>query len=99
MHMEHTILDGIVIEERENISLLEFCEICKVDAEWVTALVYEGILEPAQTGSEHWFFSGASLRRALIINRLQQDLDINLAGAALVVELLEERNALLARIN
>jgi len=97
--MEHTILSGTIIEESESISLTELCEICKVDVEWVTTLVYEGILEPAETRSEHWIFNGISLQRALIINRLQQDLDINLAGAALVVELLEERNALLAKIN
>ncbi len=97
--MEHTIVSGIIIEESEKISLTELCEICKVDVEWVTALVHEGILEPIETGSEHWVFNGISLQRALIINRLQQDLDINLAGAALVVELLEERNALLAKIN
>ncbi|SFU42677.1 transcriptional regulator, MerR family [Nitrosomonas eutropha] len=97
--MEHGILNGIIIEENEEISLLELCQICKVDTEWVTALVHEGILEPVGAEPEHWFFSGVSLRRVLIVNRLQHDLDINLAGAALVVRLLEERDALLAKTN
>lgn len=99
MHMEHDILNGTILEENKEISLPELCQVCKVDAEWVIALVHEGILEPIGTGPEYWFFSRIALRRALIVNRLQHDLDINLAGAALVVELLEERDTLLARIN
>lgn len=97
--MEHTILHGSIIEESDSISLVEFCQICQTDIEWVTALVQEGVLEPTGSEPEHWSFSGISLRRALIISRLQQDLDINLAGAALIIELLEERDNLLARTN
>ncbi|BBL35221.1 chaperone modulatory protein CbpM [Nitrosomonas stercoris] len=97
--MEHTILHGSIIEESDNISLVEFCQICQVDTEWVIALVQEGVLEPIGPEPECWSFSGISLRRALIISRLQQDLDINLAGAALIIELLEERDNLLARTN
>lgn len=97
--MEHTILHGSIIEESDSISLVEFCQICQTDIEWVTALVQEGVLEPTGSEPERWSFSGISLRRALIISRLQQDLDINLAGAALIIELLEERDNLLARTN
>lgn len=97
--MEHRILNGIIVEESEEISLTKLCHICKADAGWITDLVQEGILEPADTAAEPWYFSGISLRRALIVKRLQQDLDINLAGAALVLELLEEREMLLARSN
>jgi len=97
--MDHDILHGIVIEESEALSLSELCQICNVEAEWITALVNESILEPAGTQSENWFFSGVALRRVQVVRHLQRDLDVNLSGAALVLELLEERNALLAKIN
>lgn len=97
--MDHDILHGVVIEESEALSLFELCQICNVEVEWITALVNEGILEPAGTQSENWFFSGVALRRVQIVRHLQRDLDVNLSGAALVLELLEERNALLAKIN
>lgn len=97
--MDHDILHGVVIEESEALSLSELCQICNVEVEWITALVNEGILEPAGTQSENWFFSGVALRRVQVVRHLQRDLDVNLSGAALVLELLEERNVLLAKIN
>lgn len=97
--MGHDILHGIVIEESEALSLSELCRICNVEVEWIIALVNEGILEPTGTRPEDWFFSGIVLQRVLVVRRLQRDLDINLAGAALVLELLEERNAPLVKTN
>lgn len=97
--MDYDILHGIVIEESEALSLSELCQICNVQVEWIMALVNEGIFEPAGTRPEDWFFSGVALRRVLVVRHLQRDLDVNLSGAALVLELLEERNALLAKIN
>lgn len=96
--MDYDILHGIVIEESEALSLSELCQICNVEVEWIMALVNEGILEPAGTQSENWFFSGIALHRVQVVRHLQRDLDVNLSGAALVLELLEERNALLAKI-
>lgn len=97
--MDHDILHGIIIEESEALSLPELCQICNVEVEWVTALVDEGILEPAGTRPENWYFSGVALQRVRVVRHLQRDLDVNLSGAALVLELLEERNTLLAKIN
>ena len=38
----------------------------------------------------HWHFPGYCLRRVRIVQRLESDLGLNLAGAALALELLEE---------
>jgi chaperone modulatory protein CbpM len=97
--MEHRILEGVIVENDVEISLAELCRICKIDAEWIVTLVQEGILEPTDTASKQWHFSGTSLRRALIVRRLQRDLEVNLAGAALILELLEEREALRTRLD
>jgi len=101
--MDDDTLQGVIFEEGEAISLAELCQLCCVEVEWITTLVNEGILEPIGFRHKNWIFSGSALRRTRIVKHLQQDLDINIAGAALVLvlvlELLEERNMLLAKLN
>lgn len=46
-----------------------------------------------------WRFSGKSLRRARSAHRLQRDLGLNLAGIALVLDLMDELEVLLAQLN
>lgn len=67
-------------------------------AEWVIALVDEGVPDPLGQDPAHWRFAGASLRRARAALRLQRDLGINLAGAALVLDLIDEVGSLRARL-
>jgi chaperone modulatory protein CbpM len=61
-------------------------------------MVEQGILEPTRKRGYHWCLSADSIRRARIVLRLQQDLDINLAGAALALQLLERIDQLNARL-
>ncbi len=80
------------------VTLAELCRLCGVTAEWVVELVDEGIIEPLEAGSPEWRFPGASVRRVYTVVRLTRDLRINLPGAALAVELIEERDVLQARL-
>jgi chaperone modulatory protein CbpM len=61
-------------------------------------MVHEGLLRPAGERPDQWRFSGAQIRRARRAVRLQRDLELNLAGAALALELLDQIDALQARI-
>ena len=80
---------GTVIEE-DNLSLGQLCKACSVHSDWVINLVEEGIIEPDGDKIQVWRFSGASLIRVHSAIRLQRDLGVNLAGIALVLDLLEE---------
>jgi chaperone modulatory protein CbpM len=93
------ILTGILIEETTEFTLGELSRTCGVPAEWILALVEEGVIEPVGADQNHWHFRGHCLRRVRIVQRLQSDLGINLAGAALALELLEEVEALRSRIS
>jgi chaperone modulatory protein CbpM len=84
---------GTVIEE-DNLSLGQLCRACGVHADWVINLVEEGIIEPDGDKIQVWRFSGASLIRVHSAIRLQRDLGVNLAGIALVLDLLEELKSL-----
>jgi len=92
------LLTGDVLEEQPTFSLGELCRVCGVHAEWVAALVEEGVLEPRGRAMSRWRFPGASVQLVQAVLRLQRDLDINLAGAALALELMEEVRVLRARL-
>ncbi len=83
-----TIIEGSVVGE---LTLRDLARACDTHADWIMTLVDEGILSPrgANTASE-WRFEAASLQRALAVRRLQRDLSLNLAGAALVLDMRDQ---------
>lgn len=82
-------LTGVVLEEYDLVSIDDLCRSCTVEVETITLLVDEGILDPVGTDVEHWQFTVSSLKRVRTAIHLQRDLGINLAGAALALELLD----------
>lgn len=93
-----TLFTAIVIEEHMELSLADISRGCAVHAECIIELVDEGVLEPAGADPRTWRFPARELRRAKVALRLQRDLGINLAGAALAIELLDELDAVRARL-
>jgi chaperone modulatory protein CbpM len=87
-----------VLDEEVIFTLAELCRSCSVQAEFIEALVEEGILEPSGRRGRHWCFPASSLRRTRITLHLQRDLGINLAGAALALDLLERIERLEVRL-
>ena len=90
--------DVTVLDRSVRYSLTEVCRVCGSDKEWVIELVEEGILQPAGESRDQWRFTGGSLHKAMRARRLQRDLDLNLAGVALTLELLDEIEALRSRL-
>jgi chaperone modulatory protein CbpM len=95
---QQVVLNGEVLEEDHEITLVQLCLTCGVQAETIEALVEHGILEPSGKRGIHWSFRAANIRRTRTAVRLQRDLDVNLPGAALALELLERINELEARL-
>ena len=96
--MNDKILNGDLLDEQTMLSLSELCHACSSHAEWVIALVDEGVLEPIGHPQSQWQFSAISLKKVNTAMRLQQDLDINLAGVALALNLIDEIETLRARL-
>ena len=82
-------LKGEILEESDLVSLADLCRSCTVETRTITTLVTEGILDPAGEDVEHWRFTIGSLRRVKTVIHLQRDLGVNLAGAALALDLLD----------
>ena len=66
--------------------------------ERVVTLVEEGIVEPRGRDPARWRFQGVSVRRVRCAVRLERDLGVNVAGAALALDLLDELQLLRARL-
>ena len=89
---------AIILEEHTHLPLSEVSQACAVRIETILELVDEGVLSPIGREPHHWRFTGTHLRRATVAIRLQRDLGVNLAGAALALQLLDELEALQARL-
>jgi len=91
-----TLLSGVAVEDEHTISLLELCQYCALSAEQLINMVEYGILDPMEprVSCSQWTFSSNSIFRVQTVLRLQRDLDVNLAGAALALELMDEIKAL-----
>jgi chaperone modulatory protein CbpM len=87
-----------LLDESAALSLAELCRACSAPTEFIVEMVEEGVVSPQGSAPESWRFSGIHLERARIALRLQRDLGVNLAGAALALQLLEELQALRARL-
>lgn len=91
-------LSAIILEEQTGLTLTEVCQACAVRVEFIVGLVDEGVLDPIGREPHRWRFTGTHLRRATVALRLQRDLGINRAGAALALQLLDEIEILQARL-
>jgi chaperone modulatory protein CbpM len=91
-------ITGIVLDDGVTLTLHEVCEVCDVDETVVVEMVQEGVAEPIEGPSGTWTFSGVAVARLRTARRLQRDLHVNLAGAALALELIEEIRALEAKL-
>ncbi len=95
---ESQALSGQILDEETEVTLIELCRSCDVRGELVEAMVEQGILEPSGRRGPHWCFPTSSLQRTRITVHLQRDLGVNLAGAALALDLLERITKLKTRL-
>lgn len=87
-----------LIDDDRTLTLVELCQSCAVDADFVKALVDEGILEPMGQGDHSWSFTSTSMRRIRITLHLRDHLRVNLAGAGVALQLMEQIEALEGRL-
>ena len=87
------------VDEATCLRFDEFCARLAVEQQWISELVEIGALEP-RGGFEpaSWSFAIGDLPRARMMARLVEELEVNLQGAAIIVELIEERRQLVNRL-
>ena len=99
-------LSGTLLDEQHLLTIVEISHVCAVQTEYIVELVEEGLIAPEKTQEattekdepHAWRFTGTHMRQARIARHLQSDLGVNLAGVALALQLLDEVEALRARL-
>jgi chaperone modulatory protein CbpM len=84
------LISALPLDDSVEFSLAELCVVCSVPEQLVVEIVAEGIVEPSGTAPTEWRFSGIAVTRIKRVIRLQHEFEVNLPGAALALELLEE---------
>ncbi|KAA0999024.1 MerR family transcriptional regulator [Paraburkholderia panacisoli] len=91
-------LKCLIVEEQVELTLIELCRVSGASEIQIFEWIEQGAIEPkcvSENDGPH--FDGVSLRRARRARRLAQDLEINAAGIALALDLLDEIEALRAQ--
>jgi len=83
---------GILLEDSDTFSIVKLCRDCSLSAETIIKMVERGVIDPIDSSLSYtrWQFPYTSLLRVQTALRLQRDLELNLAGAVLALELLDE---------
>ena len=82
-------LQGELISQEAEFTVEDLCRSCMLQSDHIVALVQEGVLDVQGEDTTQWRFRISSFRRVRTAMRLQHDLGVNLAGAALALELLD----------
>ncbi len=92
------LLTGEILEEDMELTLVQLCRTCQMSAEQILELIEYGVIDPRGREPAKWRFRGASIYRIRCAQRLERDLGVNPAGAALALELLDELTQLRTRL-
>lgn len=77
--------------ENLDVDLGGLSQLCDVQVEMLLEFVAQGVHEPqAGADARDWRFGASEVRRGRAALRLQRELSVNLAGAALALDLLDE---------
>lgn len=79
-----------IAEAADVTSLEELCLICRVEQTWVSELVTHGAIAPHELVGGSGRFDAATVLRVKKAHRLARDLDLNVPGIALALDLLDE---------
>jgi len=67
-------LTGELYDDGSEITVIELCRVCAVDAQLVDELIAEGILEPTSSSAGTTVLPYSSIRRTRTVIRMQRDL-------------------------
>ena len=90
MKNSHELITATLVDDDQLLTLADLCRACGVHAEVITDMIEYGIIEPSGDVAAKWQFTGGCLWRVTTVVHLQRDLEVNLAGAALALDLIEE---------
>ena len=91
-------MTGEILSEKNKLALRDVCERCGLPETTIWAYVEEGVIEVEGDDVARWRFSEVSIVRVQKAHRLELDLGLNPAGAALALELMVQIDELKTQI-
>lgn len=95
-------MKGIVLvadhSEQTIISLQELCVACEIPENELLLLIEFDIIQPIQQKNNELYFATAHIHRIKTALRLQHDLELNLTGVAIILDLLDELHDMQSRL-
>lgn len=93
--MSHSLvsvsIEQVQVLGDDGLSLLELARCCRVSADWLSARVEAGVLQPQHGGAAaDWRFGTATVQRVRRIRQLEHTYDADPQLAALAADLMEE---------
>lgn len=98
MTKNEDLITGVVVDETLELTVDELCRSCAARRETILSMVEEGILDPVDRTGVSWHFTGVSVKRAIRATRLHTELDLNMPGVALALDLMDEIERLRERL-
>ena len=84
------ILAGELMDETSAVSIIEVCQICHISEDVFLEMIEHGLFKHQSMHLKTIHVDYKTLGRIQSVCRIQHDLGINLPGAVLVLELLDE---------
>lgn len=91
-------MTGEILSEKNKLALQDICERCGLREATLRAYVEEGVIEVEGGNVARWRFSDVTMVRVMKAHRLERDLGLNPAGAALALDLMEQIDELKSRL-
>jgi len=93
------IISGVIIDQTQALTLAEFCQALSIPKELLMQMIDYQLIQPQGNNPEEWRFDSISLRRGRIAVSFYHDLEVNLTGIALALELLRQIEQLQHQLN
>lgn len=83
------IFKGIIVEQSASLNLEEFCQAVHLQTQVVIEMVEHQLIKPEGSAPNSWRFDNACLKRAKIAASFYRDLEVNMPGIGIALDLLE----------
>jgi chaperone modulatory protein CbpM len=79
-----------IINDDHLLSLEEITRAVNAESSLITQLIEYHIIEPKGASENEWVFDALALKRARLARNFYYDLEVNIAGIGLLIDLLEK---------
>lgn len=92
------VIKGIIVEQSTPLDLNELAQALHTENDILIAMVEHRLLEPSGHSPSDWKFDDICFKRAKIATSFYHDLEINMPGIALALDLLDKIERLEKRL-